>query len=304
MLFGLLGGVLGSLIVLAAGVLIALRLDGGPARPPRAPLMRLRTARDQMRRTLGPAGASVLFLGAGVFVVTAFGIPLGEGVERLENKVDVPIHRWVEDTAAAPDWHRVLLAIGRMGDMWETWIGGLVCAALLTLLAPAGRRWVPAVAVSTTILVEYYQQVALARIVDRGTPVGADGTFPSGGCARLITIAGISLFLLFAYTGVSRRVQGLGWALLATLAYLEGFTRLYVSKHWFTDVPSGWIYGAALLAVLIFAVRPLLHPPGDAAGEAAGESAGSAFASRPAWTRRSSRVIATPDTPSPASRET
>ena len=41
------------------------------------------------------------------------------------------------------------------------------------------------------------------------------------------------------------------WLLaVSTLAYLEGFTRVYLGRHWVLDIPGGWLLGAAVLAAL------------------------------------------------------
>ncbi|KAB2344028.1 phosphatase PAP2 family protein [Actinomadura rudentiformis] len=253
MLLGIIGGIVGTVVVLAASLALSFR-----GRAEFAP-GKLRTLQGQATETVGPFGAFVFFMGAGVFVITVVAIPFGEAIALLDGPVDHSVYRWVE-RHQTDGWYDALLAIGQMGDMYQIWSFGLIAGALLTFLAPAGRRWVPVTVMLTTIVVEHFQQMGMSRIVDRGHPPNTTGTFPSGGCARLICITGMAMFLLFAYVKVSKRVRGICWALLATLAYVEGFTRLYVSKHWLTDIPAGWLYGAVLLVTLAFAVRPLLAP--------------------------------------------
>jgi len=41
---------------------------------------------------------------------------------------------------------------------------------------------------------------------------------------------------------------------LGLAAFVEGYTRIYLLKHWFTDVVGGWVYGSLLLLALPAAV--------------------------------------------------
>jgi membrane-associated phospholipid phosphatase len=63
--------------------------------------------------------------------------------------------------------------------------------------------------------------------------------------------------------------QGKAWAIgaVAALTFNEAYSREYLSKHWFTDILSGVLYGAVLLAPFIAAVRLIAGPavtPGQA----------------------------------------
>lgn len=251
----------GAPVVFAAVFACLRRRDDRHARlADRIGLTRLRTAREQMDRTLGPAGSCVLFYGAGTFVVTVICLPLGEVWQRLEKPHDVPVFELVQRTVEPGVWTDAMEVITQSGNVWPTRYVGLAGAIVLMLLARR-RRWVPPVLIGATILVEKYQQAALGALVDRGHPPTTLGTYPSGGCARLISIYGAIVFLLLAYTRAGRTARACTWSLLAALAFVEGYTRIYLSKHWITDVYGGWIYGYLLLAVVIFAGRSLLAEP-------------------------------------------
>ena len=57
------------------------------------------------------------------------------------------------------------------------------------------------------------------------------------------------LLVGLTFPHLSRRVKVGAWSVLALAAYIEGFSRTYLLKHWFTDVIGGWLFGVMLLAV-------------------------------------------------------
>jgi membrane-associated phospholipid phosphatase len=101
-----------------------------------------------------------------------------------------------------------------------------------------------------------------------GTP---NASFPSGH-----TSAGTAVALVLGYAlareGISRRV-GLGVAIISPL--LVGVSRVYVDRHWASDVLGGWILGLALSAAvcLLYELMRLRKPhrldlpPDDRRGE-------------------------------------
>ncbi|MGH3392708.1 MAG: phosphatase PAP2 family protein [Actinomadura sp.] len=257
MLGGILVGVLGApLVFLLVTVLYGRH---GRTVPQDTAIGRLREARAQAVATLGPLGGFVLFLGAGVFLTAGVNIALGEALARLEDPVDWPTFHWVE-RIQQQDWAQLMNTIGQMGNIPESRVVGVVAAIALMFVAPS-RRWVPPLLIGTVIVVQKYAQAGVGKIVDRGHPPTTLGTFPSGGCSRAIAIFGVIVFLVLAYTGANRRLRGIGWGTVATLAFVEGYTRTYLNKHWVTDVLGGWIFGAMLLAAVVFAGRALLPHP-------------------------------------------
>ncbi|MFG2085658.1 MULTISPECIES: phosphatase PAP2 family protein [unclassified Spirillospora] len=230
-----------------------------------AAAVRLRDARTQLDETLGPIGSFVAFLGAGAFLVTAASLLLGELCQRLLSAHDVPMFNLAQRTARSGAWTDAMEVITQSGNVWPTRYVGLAGALVLTLVAIRTRRrpWVPMLLIGTVILVERFQQTALGALVDRGHPPTTLGTYPSGGCARLISIYGTIVLMTLCYLRAGPRVRALVWGMLAAFAFLEGYTRWYLSMHWITDVYGGWIYGYALLAVAMFAGRSLLAENAD-----------------------------------------
>lgn len=253
-MIGVLIGVVGVAVTLAVGYAVMVRPAPRPAMPG------LRLARTRLIGSVGGLGAfALLFLG-GVLAVSVVAAVFGFGVARLEHPVD-----WwafhLADRLRTPAWARLMNVVTQIGNRWETRITGVIFAVLLAFVAP--RRWVPAVLILGVIVVERYQQAMLAAAVDRGHPPTTLGTYPSGGCARLICVYGIVLFLALELTRAGRRTRVLAWTLLCAAAFAEGYSRWYLNKHWLTDVLGGWLYGGLLLAAAMFAGRALM------AGEAA-----------------------------------
>ncbi len=120
----------------------------------------------------------------------------------------------------------------------------------------------PVLLIGSVLVVERFQQTALGALVDRGHPPTTLGTYPSGGCARLISIYGVILLITVSYLRAGPRTRAVAWGVLAAFAFVEGYTRWYLSKHWITDVYGGWIYGYLLLAVLVYAGWSLLAETG------------------------------------------
>lgn len=274
MISGVLIGVFGVVVVLAAGAMALIRPGLMPdpaawASSRRRPVLdRLRLSRGRLARSLGPLGAFAVLLGGGVLVVTAVGVVFGFGAASLEHPVD-----WwafhLSDRLRADGWAHLMDIVTRMGNLPETRTAGVVFAVLLAFAARP-RWWAPAALILSVIVVERYQQSLLGVIVDRGHPPTTLGTYPSGGCARLISVYGVILFLVLELARAGRRTRAVAWTLLWAAAFAEGYSRWYLNKHWLTDVLGGWFYGALLLAVAVFAGRALTDrdAPGDEMTEA------------------------------------
>jgi membrane-associated phospholipid phosphatase len=246
---GVLIGVFGVAVTLAVGCAVM----AWPASLPAVAGPRL--LRTRLIGSVGGVGAFVLLFAGGLLAVTAVGAIFGFGLARLEHPVD-----WwafhLADRLRTPGWARIMNIVTQLGNLWETRITGVVFAVLLAFVAP--RRWVPAVLILSVIVVEKYQQTLLATVVDRGHPPTTLGTYPSGGCARLISVYGIIVFLAVELARARRRTRVLAWTLLWAAAFVEGYSRWYLNKHWLTDVLGGWLYGGLLLAVAMFAGHALM----------------------------------------------
>jgi membrane-associated phospholipid phosphatase len=137
-------------------------------------------------------------------------------------------------------------------------------------LTKIGNTWTTwgAAALAAAAVVDHYVTLALRRKFSRpGPPSSPAGTYPCGGVDRVVLFYGLIAYLL--WREFSGSPQGKAWAIgaVAALTLNEAYSREYLSKHWFTDILSGVLYGAVLLAPFIAAVRLIAGPavtPGQA----------------------------------------
>jgi membrane-associated phospholipid phosphatase len=103
-------------------------------------------------------------------------------------------------------------------------------------------------------------------MVDRGHPPTGLGSYPSGGIARIVMVFGtLALFAALTWR-MSRRAHVALGTFVFLLAFYEGYSRLYVQKHWVTDIIAGILFGPALflgfaVAVCVLAGRYPGSPP-------------------------------------------
>ncbi|MEJ7707308.1 MAG: hypothetical protein WKF82_08545 [Nocardioidaceae bacterium] len=176
---------------------------------------------------------------AGTAATLAICWPLGVFFGAIEGSVDVPMFRWTEDRQQYDEWTSIQQVLTQMGNRPQIQVVVIFVSVVLAFVWRRRGWWIPPLALVATYGTEKYIQTALSRVVDRGHPPTTLGTYPSGGCARLLAVWGVSLVLISLTWSLSRRVRVVLWTLLAVAAYLEGYARTYLLEHWFTDVVGG-----------------------------------------------------------------
>jgi membrane-associated phospholipid phosphatase len=146
-------------------------------------------------------------------------------------------------------------------------VGGTVGLPILVVvvalaLSWARRRWTPLVLITVTMLGSLVMTVAGKAAVGRSRPplsaavppFEESASFPSGHSLNSLVFAGIVAYLLVRrmHRAWTRAVT---IALACAFAGTMGLTRVYLGRHWFTDVLVAWTLGLAWLSVVITAHR-------------------------------------------------
>jgi membrane-associated phospholipid phosphatase len=194
--------------------------------------------------------------------------------------IDRPIYNWMIQHRVH-SWGAVMKRLTKIGDTWTTW--GAACAAAVCLAVTwRTKRWLPPVVFAAAIVVDHFTTLALRHTFHRlGPPDSPLGTYPSGGCDRVVFFYGLIAYLLWrAFSG--RRTTAI-WAgaAVAALGFNEAYSRIYLTLHWFTDALSGLLYGGLLLVVFITAIRMVAGPAGVGEGDG-----GERQVAAPMWWRR------------------
>lgn len=234
---------------------------------------RVRATVDASIDQLGLVLTAVVVTCAGWTVTLVVGWPVGSVAHALESSVDQPVFQWFASRQVA-GWSVVWEEITKMGNSSTTRPLAVVAGVVIAVLwARRGMRWwVPLVCFPVGYAMEAYGQVMLKFTVHRGHPPTTRGTYPSGGCARVIVVYGLIVVLLLLWW--HRPVSMRAWAgcisvtLLATS--IEGYARVYNQQHWFTDVIGGIVFGFLTLGATVACVfvltrdrsrgRPLADP--------------------------------------------
>lgn len=146
-----------------------------------------------------------------------------------------------------PMLHTLMQHVTLLGD-WR--LAAVLLLLLLVELTRQGERWLAihllGVACSAWIGV-VSSKAWLARLRPDAHALSPlpDFSFPSGHACTGVLLWGSLAMMLFR--GRSTTLQGRGFTLAMLLAGLIGFSRLYLGRHWPSDVLGGMAWGFALL---------------------------------------------------------
>lgn len=216
---------------------------------------RCTTAIDGLITAFGRPGAALAVVLLWSAAVVAVFWPLGKLAHGLEDAVDWPVLNWVTTrrNPAFEEFNWFYTALGDRDPLkWVTVVGAIAFAVLWRR-----RFWIPLVAILAQFPLEQYVQAIVSGMVDRGHPPTGLGSYPSGGIARIVMVFGtLALFAALTWRMNRRAHVALG-TLVFLLASYEGYSRIYVQKHWFTDVIAGILFGPVLFLGFAVAVGVL-----------------------------------------------
>jgi len=268
------------LLILAIGALVALRYTPG-ADGPHAWAGQRPGFVARVQSVFGRVSGCILVLAAGTGVVIALVWAVGYGARNFDAQ-DHKVYNWVLVRANTHWLHSAMSTLTKMSNNRESQIVGGVFMILLTLWWLRHRRGLPilapAVLIITAYEIEHQLQHTLKLLAARTGPVPAGlGSFPSGGVARLICIYGLILYLVLRRLNLTRSKWAVaGWTILAAATYTESYSRLYLGKHWISDIVGGLVFGVLLLMVFIAATQVLDRP--DPAADEPERAVGATFA--------------------------
>lgn len=155
-----------------------------------------------------------------------------------------------------------------------------VLAFVAALLA---RHWTGALFLLLASVVAVMVGDVLKLLVERPRPPAetvalydaSDGYgFPSGTALLVLVALGVSCGLI-RRSRAPRFVALVSTGLSAAVILAVGLSRVYVGEHWASDVLGGWIFGGALLLVMLALHHrwPLVGRRGDRTGSAGTEQA-------------------------------
>jgi len=216
----------------------------------------------------GKFAGSPWLLGAGqmlglivIGALIAFGVMalLGLLVVHHGLTIDQPIYNWLVFHQVS-SWAAIMNRLTKIGNSWTCWAAA-VAAAVCMAVTWRTKRWLPPIVLTAVIVVDHYTTLALRHTFERlGPPDSPLGTYPSGGCDRVILFYGLIAYLLWREFSGQRKTALWAGAVVAALGFNEAYSRVYLGLHWFTDAASGLLYGSLLLAAFIIAVRLVAGP--------------------------------------------
>ena len=156
--------------------------------------------------------------------------------------------------------------VTRLGDRF-----GLVVLIVIAvpLLWRVSRRWAIALPVlmAGAGALQWLAKAASGRARPNLAPFG----FPSGHVLSLVVFFGLMVYLVAMASSRRRRWRVLACLIATVPVVVVAFSRLYLDKHWLSDLAGGLTIGAAYLLLAIWLVEVVLVRTDDlapAAGEA------------------------------------
>jgi undecaprenyl-diphosphatase len=171
--------------------------------------------------------------------------------------LDYGTHAWIEVVR-----HEALTLpmelVTRLGDHLGL---PLLIAIAMAVLWNRRRRWALALPVlmAGTWAVQWIAKMASGRARPNLAPWG----FPSGHVLSLVVFFGLIVYLIAMASSRRRRWRVLACLVAIVPVVVVAFSRLYLDKHWLSDLVGGLTIGMAYLLLAIWVVEVVLTPPED-----------------------------------------
>lgn len=221
---------------------------------------------------LGRVTVAVVTLLAGSGGVIALLWAVGWPVKIFETRLDHPLFAWFQQRQD-PEWSKIWRFITNIGGLNLTQSLTVIGAVGLAALYAKRRWWVPLSILPVAYVLEKTMQDLLLLVVARGHPPTTLGSYPSGGCARVIIVYGLIVFFLLRRFDAGPRLTALGVAVVAFAETLQAYARIYNLEHWFTDVMAGILFGLLVISTCIAAALVLDRKGPDVIAPARGRAA-------------------------------
>lgn len=253
---------LGVGVIAAVGALLARgRAPGAGRQAPPAALASYRAGAFGGARPARPVVLLARFLAlvlCGSVVVYGATVLVGLIAVRTGPAIDQRVFAWTT-AHRVHFWRQVMELATQMGNAHPA-MAAAGAAAVCLAVTWRQDRWLPPTALGTLVVVAYFLTRAIVRTVHEAPPPGGGGTFPSGGSAAAIAVYGLIAYLLWREFSGRRSTAVWAATAVAALGFSEGYSRGYLTMHWFTDILGGLLYGGLLLGLFITATRFVAGP--------------------------------------------
>ena len=141
----------------------------------------------------------------------------------------------------------------------------LIVVGVMVLLWRRQRRW--AIALPALMAGAGALQALAKWSIGRARPDESPWGFPSGHVLSLVVFFGLMVWLVATASKRRRRWRLLASVLCAVTVAVVAFSRLYLDRHWLSDLAGGLTIGLAYLLLAIWVIEVLtvdrLVPPSD-----------------------------------------
>jgi len=147
-------------------------------------------------------------------------------------------------------------------------IGVIALIAIgMAVLWRLNRRWAVALPVlmAGAGALQWLAKAATGRARPNLAPFG----FPSGHVLSLVVFFGLMIYLVAMASSQRRRWRVLACLIASVPVVVVAFSRLYLDKHWLSDLAGGLTIGAAYLLLAIWVVEVVLVRADDLPSDAA-----------------------------------